>query len=103
MLKPKKDFTCKLLDKDGTVLGKFFATAVSDPTFSAGFEGGGVASASQALTVFTEFEFDYKQYAQRVYVEELHATYILTNYTISIRRKLGAGRKFMKVYILELN
>lgn len=103
MLKLKKDFFCTLYDKkDGVQLGKFYAQASGDAVFSAGFEGGGVASASQSLTIFTEKQLDFKPFIQEV--EIASRKYLLTSVVPSIRRKIGAGMgtKPRIVYILTL-
>ena len=67
MIKSKNDCTCVLRDrKTGRKLITFSATQAVDPVFSAGFEGGGVASASQSFSVFTENVYNYKPYQHKV-------------------------------------
>ena len=103
MLKSKKDCACVLRDKKtGRELIRFSATQANDPVFSAGFEGGGVASASQSVSVFTETAYEYKPLQHVVEIDG--ETYILTSFSRSIRRRLGAGwsNKPRMVYILNL-
>ena len=90
MQKLKKDFTCILRDKKtGRELITFGAMASGNAVFSAGFEGGGIASASQSFTIFTEEKYDFKPLQHEVIIDG--HTYLLTSLTPSIRRKLGAG------------
>jgi hypothetical protein len=103
MHKLKKDFECILRDTDtGKDLLAFTAQQVGDPLFSAGFEGGGVASASQNMTIETETKFDYVPYKHEVYVDGKRWT--LTSFYPSIRRRHGAGwaRKPRAVFVLNL-
>lgn len=103
MLKPKRDFICVLRDKKtGESLISFSATQAVDPVFSADFEGGGVASASQSFSVFTETAYDYKPLQHTVEIGD--KTYILTSFSRLIRRRLGAGwgNRPRTVYILNL-
>ena len=103
MLKSKNDCTCVLRDKKtGRKLITFSATQAVDPVFSAGFEGGGIASASQSFSIFTETVYKYKPYQHTVEIGD--KTYILTSFSKSIRRRLGAGwgNRPRTVYILNL-
>ena len=65
-LHAKADFVCTLIDKNDKELLKFKAAAASDLILSANYEGGGIASGGQALTVSTEREFNYQAFAHRV-------------------------------------
>ena len=103
MLKLKKDYSCILRDKKtGKDLLTFFASAAGSPVYSAGFEGGGVASASQSLTIFTETQYAYKPLQHEIVIDG--KTYILTSYSPSLHRKLGAGAwaKPRVLYVLNL-
>lgn len=102
MLKLKKDFKCVLRDKMGNDLLTFSAQQVGDPVYNAGFEGGGVASASQNMTIMTEQDYDYNALQHYVYIDD--KKWLITSVTPSIRRKLGAGMgaKSRVVYILAL-
>ena len=103
MRKQKKDFTCVLCDKKtGKKLISFSATHAVDPVFSADFESGGVAVASQSFSVFTETAYDYKPLQHTVAIGD--KKYILTSFSRSIRRRLGAGwgNRPRTVYILNL-
>ncbi len=103
MLKLKKDYSCILKDKQtGRTLCTFTAQAVGDPSYSAGFEGGGVASASQALSIETEKAYKYKPLQHEVYVNGVK--YLLTSFSPAVRRRLGAGwgNKPRTVYVLNL-
>lgn len=103
MLKLKNDFTCILRDKKtGSELLTFSAMANGDAVFSANFEGGGVASSSQAQTIFTETKFDYKSYQHEVIIDDV--TYLIVSVQPSMRRRIGSGAwvKPRAVYILTL-
>ena len=103
MLKLKKDFTCVLLDKKtGADLFEFTAQQVGDPIFGAGFEGGGIASGNQSMTIITERNYQYNALQHNVLIDD--RKWIITSVVPSIRRKLGAGvgTKVRKVYILTL-
>lgn len=101
MLKLKTDFVCTLIDKrTGEDIAQFNATASGDAVFSAGFESGGVASASQSRAIFTTKKLDFKPLSQEVVIDG--RTYLLTSVMPSIRRKLGASGKPRIVYVLTL-
>ena len=102
MLKLKKDFKCVLRDKMGNDLLTFYAQQVGDPVYNAGFEGGGVASASQSMTILTETQYDYNSLQHNVIIDG--KKWIITSVTPSVRRKLGAGigAKSRVVYLLAL-
>lgn len=100
-LNAKTDFTAILKDADtNKELLRFRATASSDLILTADFQGGGIASAGQSMTISTEREFEYKTNAQTV--EIFGRTFILSSVTVSFRKPLGARGKMKKVYILEL-
>ena len=102
-MKLEKDFKCQLFDKKtGAVLLEFYAQQDGDAVFNAGFEGGGVSSGSQAITIITKKAFDYKAYQHQVLIDGV--TWIITSVRPSVRRKLGAtiGNKKGYVYILTL-
>ena len=103
MLKLKKDFSCVLQDKKtGQTLCTFDASASGDAIFSAGFEGGGIASAGQSFTIFTENPYTYKPFQHEVVIED--RKYLITSVIPSMRRKIGAGNgtKPRRVYIISL-
>jgi hypothetical protein len=101
MIKKKKDFSCILHDtKTNEDIGIFNAQQIGEPLYSAGFVGGGVASALQSLTIMTEKKFDYKPLQHTVIIDG--KSWILTSYTPSIRRKLGANNGKKIIYILNL-
>lgn len=100
-LNAKADFTAILKDEEsGKQLITFKATANSDMILNVGFEGGGVASAGQAITISTEREYNYKANAQSV--EILGRSFIIASVGVSFRKPLGARGRMKKVYILEL-
>ena len=102
MLKLRKDFKCILRDKMGEDLLEFDAQQVTDPSFNVGFEGGGVASWNQSLTIMTEAAYDYNALQQHVIIDG--KKWLITNVSVSMRRKLGAGMgaKTRAVYIIAL-
>lgn len=103
MLKLKPDFYCILRDKKTMrELCTFGALASGDGIYSADFEGGGIASASQSRTIYTEYKFDYKPLQHEIIIDG--RIYLLTSYMPSMRRKLGAGicGKPRVVYVLNL-
>ena len=103
MLKLKKDFKCTLLDKKtGTSLLDFYAQQVGDSVYGAGFEGGGVASVNQAMTIMTETKYNYNALQHHVLIDD--RKWIITSVTPAMRRKLGAGMavKTRNIYILTL-
>jgi hypothetical protein len=103
MLKLKKDFKCVLCDKKtGNSLLEFDAQQVGDPIYGAGFEGGGVASGNQAMTIMTEKKYQYNALQNNVMIDGKR--WIITSVVPSVRRKLGAGigTKVRNVYILTL-
>ena len=116
MDKLEKDFFCTLRNVNtGEDLLTFFAQQVGDPNFSASFVGGGVASGSQQLVLLVEKAYDCKRdYTVTNLQEYLNPLeqeviidghkWLLTSFTPSIRRKLGAGwaRSFKSVYLLNL-
>jgi hypothetical protein len=101
MLKLRNDFVCTLANKEDKTLLTFKASAGSDLVNNASFEGGGVASAGQALTIFTETEYPFKAYLHYVYIDGQR--YAIGNVTKSYRRTLGASGRLKKIYILELS
>lgn len=99
----KADFKCVLHDKKtGKDLFEFDAQQVGDPVYTAGFEGGGVASGNQSLTIATDKEYAYKAHQHHIIIDE--RKWIITSVTPSIRRRLGAGfgAKPRVIYILGL-
>ena len=102
MLKLKKDFECTLIDKLGNTLCVFDAQQVGDAIYNAGFEGGGVASGNQTMTIMTEYAYDYNSLKHNVMIDG--RKWIITSVTPSIRHKLGAriGAKSKIIYILAL-
>ena len=103
MLKIKKDFRCILVDKKtGANLLEFNAQQVSNAVYGAGFEGGGVASGNQAMTIMTETKYDYSALQHHIFIDG--KKWILTSVTPAMRRKLGAGMcvKSQNIYILTL-
>lgn len=115
MFKLKKDFECTLREiKTGQDLLRFTAQQVGDPTYSADFVGGGVASGSQSFSILVEKAYDAKNDVvyplDDKFIPFKHAViingkqWILTSWMPSIRRKIGAGwaNKPKVVYILNL-
>lgn len=103
MLKLKKDFKCVLLDKKtGASLLEFYAQQVGNAVYGAGFEGGGVASGNQAMTIMTETPYAYNSLQHHIMIGD--KKWILTSVTPSMRRKLGAkmGVQSQNIYILTL-
>lgn len=103
MEKLKKDFSCILRDKTtGKDLLTFTAQQVGNPVYSAGFEGGGVASGSQALSIITETGYAFNPLQHDVWIDGKR--WILMSFYPSIRRKLGAGwaSKSKTYYVLNL-
>lgn len=115
MNKLKKDFECILRDANtGEDLLTFYAQQVGDPNYTAGFEGGGVASGSQSFSILVDKAY----YPDTTPVDNLAEIlnpleqeviidgnkWLLTSVSPSIRRRLGAGwaRKPKTVYILNL-
>jgi hypothetical protein len=102
MLKLRKDLQCTLQDKNGTALLEFSAQQVGDAVYNAGFEGGGVASGSQMLTIMTACAYDYNPLKHHVIIDG--RKWIITSVTPTIRHKLGAriGAKTHTIYVLAL-
>lgn len=100
-LNAKTDFSAILKDSETEQeLLRFKATISSDLLLSVGFEGGGIASAGQELTISTEKKYDYQ--ANKHCVVVLGRTFIISSVRISFRKPLGARGKIKEVYILEL-
>ena len=102
MLKARTDYKCKLIAKDGTELLRFDASTLGDLTENASFVGGGIASAGQALTIWTEKAYAYEAFAHSVIIGD--TTYKLTSVGKGMRKKLGANcmSKIVPVYVLYL-
>lgn len=102
MIKMRKDVSCVLKDRTGKELCAFTAQISGSPSIDASFVGGGVASASQYLTLVTEKAFDYKPFLHDIDVDG--KTYRLTSVSKSVRRRLGSlpKSKSTLVYILNL-
>lgn len=102
MIKAKTDFKCKLINPNGSEALRFDASTVGDLIENASFVGGGIASAGQSLTIWTEREFEYKSYHHSVVIDGL-GEYKLVNVQKGMRKKLGArSLKPKTVYILSL-
>ncbi|MFQ9737926.1 MAG: hypothetical protein ACLR06_09465 [Christensenellaceae bacterium] len=93
-LHAKADFVCTLIDKNDKELLKFKAAAASDLILSANYEGGGIASGGQALTVSTEREFNYQAFAHRVIA--LGRTFAVNSVQVSFPQAFGRGRAHEK-------
>ena len=116
MFKLKKDFECVLREiKTGIDLLRFTAQQVGDPNYSADFVGGGVANGSQSFSILVDKAYDIETDEVVHKLDDRltplkHAViinghqWILTSWTPSIRRKMGAGwaAKPNTVYILNL-
>lgn len=103
MEKIKKDFSCILRDsKTGKDLLTFTAQQVGDPLYSAGFEGGGVASSSQAMAIITQTSYAFNPLQHDIWIDGRR--WKLVSFYPTIRRKLGAGwaRKPKTYYVLNL-
>lgn len=102
MLKSKMDFKCRLVDS-GTEeeLLRFTASTVTDEITNASFVGGGIASAGQAFTIWTERAFDYQAYKQIVIVGDTR--YKLVSVQKGMRKRLGAHcTNIVPIYVLSL-
>ena len=103
MNKFRKDYECILRDTNtGVDLLRMHAQQVGDPTFSAGYEGGGVASGSQNFSVLVFWAYDLEKGQIVDNIEDFFnpleqnviingKKWLLTNYTPVVRRKLGAN------------
>lgn len=102
MLKARSDYKCKLIGTDGKELLKFDASSVDNLTGTTSFVGGGIASAGQTLTIWTEKSYKYKAGVQSVVIG--NNTYKLMLVTTGMRKKLGASclSKIVPIYILYL-
>ena len=103
MLKIEKDFKCELIDKKtGVVLFEFDAQQDGDTLYDAGFEGGGVASGNQSMTIMTEKAYEYRAFQHHVRIDDV--LWLITSVRPAVRRKLGAkiGTKKRFKYILAL-
>lgn len=102
MLKSRNDYKCRLFGKDGKEIMKFNASTVNDLVVNASFVGGGVASAGQALTIWTEKAYEYEPYAHTVEIDGI--TYKITSVSRGMRKKLGAScmSRIVPVYVLAL-
>ena len=99
----EKDCKCTLIDKKtGAVLLEFDAQQDGDALYSAAFEGGGVASGGQAMTIVTRKAYEYKALQHHVVIDGVQ--WLITSVRPSVRRKLGAsmGAKKRFNYILTL-
>ena len=103
MLRLKKDYKCVLLDKKtGANLLEFYAQQVGDSVYGAGFQGGGVASGNQAMTIMTETAYAFNPLQHQIMIGD--KKWMLTSVTPAMRRKLGArmGVQSQNIYILAL-
>ena len=101
-MKLKKDLECELVDKKtGKKLFTFSAMQVSDPIYSAGYNGG-ASTSPQNMVIATEDIYPYKPLESKVLING--RDWSLMSVTTSIRRKLGAGvaKKPKTIYILSL-
>lgn len=115
MDKFKKDYECILRDANtGEDLLTLYAQQVGNPSYLAGFEGGGVASGSQNFTILVYQAFDMEGSIVESLDDILNALeqeviidghkWLLTSWNPSIYRRLGVGwaRKPKTVYLLNL-
>jgi hypothetical protein len=102
MIKSRNDYKCTLVGRDGSTLKKFNASTVGDFMETVSFVGGGIASAGQALTIWTETAFEYKPYEHSVIIGG--NTFKLVSVTRGMRKKMGASclSKIVPVYVLAL-
>ena len=103
MIKLKKDFMCELRSRENVNVTefKFPAQLYTDLTENASFVGGGIASASQSLSIITAKEYVYLPYAHTVNID--NRRYVITAVTPIFRRRLGGiSKKVKKYYILTL-
>lgn len=102
MIKSRNDYKCKLIGRDGTELMKFNACAMGDLTEAVSFVGGGIASAGQALSIWTEKAFLYKPHEHSVVIGD--TTYKLTSFVRGMRKKMGASctERIAPIYVLNL-
>lgn len=100
-LKLRKDYKCILVDKKtGNSILSFDAQQVGDRVIGAGFEGGGVASGSQACTIQTEKIYPFSALKHEVYIDG--TKFIISSVRLSLRKKKGAFGQSTQVYILDL-
>ena len=102
MLHAKNEFKCHLFDS-GTEeeILRFNASTVNDEINNASFVGGGIASAGQSLTIFTEKAFAYEPYKH--YVIFGGNRYKLVSVQKGMRKRLGAHcTNIVPIYILSL-
>ena len=103
MIKSRTDYDCILREiSTGKQLLAFSATAQGAGTLGADYEGGGVASASQTLTLFTQTPYAYKPLKHNVIVDG--ETYLIMSVSKTPQRRLGAlrGGARRTVYTLYL-
>ena len=102
MLKGRNDYKCRLIGQDGKEIMKFNASTVGDLMETASFVGGGIASAGQSLTIWTEKAYRYEPYAHSVVIAD--TTYKLVSVSRGMRKKLGAScmSQIVPVYVLAL-
>lgn len=93
---------CQLIEVATQKILKIFdANVVSELSRGANYEGSGVLSGSQAMTICTEEVYTYKPYAHQIAIEGV--TYILINVRLRPIYKIGRGyTKTQYEYILEL-
>lgn len=102
MLKAKTDFKCRLINPDGVEALRFDASTLGDLVENASFVSGGIASAGQSLSIWTEKRFEYVPYQHSVEVVGI-GMYKLVSIQTGVRKRLGAQPlKHSKVYILYL-
>ena len=100
-LKLRTDYHCILVDKKtGNSILSFEAQQVGDAVLNASFEGGGVASAGQMMTIQTEREYKYNSLQHEVNIDG--KTWIITSVRPSIRKRVGAFGKSKCVWVLDL-
>ncbi len=102
MIKSRNDYRCRLIGKNGVELLKFNASTVDNLINNVTFIGGGIASAGQALTIWTERAFEYKAHEHSVVIDG--TKYIITSISKGMRKKFGANcmTKIVPVYVLSL-
>lgn len=88
MLKVKHDFNCILVDvKTGKQVDKFTAQQVTDESYSAGFVGGNLASASKAMTLMTAKKLPFTPLRYKVIIDG--EEWILASFVPALGESLG--------------
>ena len=100
-LKLRTDYHCILVDKKtGNSILSFEAQQVGDAVLNASYEGGGIASAGQTMTIQTERQYPYNSLKHEVRIDGNN--WIISSVRPSIRKKVGSFGKSVTVWVLDL-